>query len=46
MPISTRTLMAITIVLLVAVAVAVVIAFWITRQPPLTPVEVPSVSIG
>ena len=37
MPISTRALMIITIVLLVAVAVAAVAVWWVTRQPPLTP---------
>ncbi len=46
MPISTRALMVIAVVLLVAVAVAAVAAWWVTRQPPLTPVAVPSVSIG
>jgi hypothetical protein len=43
---STRALMIITVLLLVAVAVAVVIVWWVTRQPPLAPVEVPSVSIA
>lgn len=46
MPISTRTLMVITMVLLVAVVVATVAAWWVTRQPPLTPVQIPSVSVG
>jgi hypothetical protein len=45
-PVSTRLLMIITLVLLVAVAVAAVAAWWITRQPPLTPVPIPSVSVG
>jgi hypothetical protein len=45
-PVSTRTLMIITVVLLVAVAVATVAAWWLTRQPPLTPVPIPSVSVG
>jgi len=44
MPISTRALMIITIVLLIAVAVAAIAAWWVTRQPPLIPVEVPSVA--
>lgn len=44
MPISTRALMIITIVLLVAVAVAAMAAWWATRQPPLIPVDVPSVA--
>jgi hypothetical protein len=43
---STRTLMILTVILLVAVAVAAVLAWWVTRQPPLTPIEVPSVSVG
>jgi hypothetical protein len=43
-PVSTRVLMIITAVLLVAVVVAVVTALWITRQPPLTPLDIPSVS--
>ena len=46
MPVSTRVLMIITVVLLVAVVVAAVAVRWITRQPPLTPVEIPSVSVG
>ena len=45
-PVSTRVLMIITVVLLVAVVVAAVAVWWVTRQPPLTPVEVPSVSSG
>jgi Na+/serine symporter len=45
-PISTRVLMIITVALLVAVVVAAVVAWWITRQPPLTPVPIPSVSVG
>ena len=46
MSVSTRVLMIITVVLLVAVAVAAVAVRVITRQPPLTPVEIPSVSVG
>lgn len=46
MPISTRVLTVITVVLLIAVALAAVAAWWITRQPPLTPIVVPSVSVG
>ena len=46
MPVSTRVLMIITVALLVAVVVAAVTVWWITRQPPLTPVEIPSVSVG
>ena len=46
MPVSNRVLMIITVVLLVAVVVAVITVWWITRQPPLTPVEIPSVSVG
>jgi Na+/serine symporter len=46
MPVSTRVLMIITGVLLVAVVVTAIAAWWITRQPPLTPVEIPSVSVG
>ena len=42
MPISTRALMIITIALLIAVAVAAIAAWWVTRQPPLVPVVVPS----
>jgi hypothetical protein len=38
--------MIITVVLLVAVVVAAVAVWLITRQPPLTPVEIPSVSVG
>jgi hypothetical protein len=38
--------MIITVILLIAVAVAAVIAWWVTRQPPLTPIKVPSVSVG
>jgi hypothetical protein len=45
-PLSTRALMIITVVLLVAVAVAAVVVWWITRQPPLTPIKVPSVSVA
>lgn len=44
-PISTRVLMMVTVVLLVAVAVAAVAAWLIMRQPPLTPLEIPSVSV-
>ncbi len=44
-PVSTRVLI-ITVVLLVAVVVAVVAAWWVTRQPPLTPVPIPSTSLG
>jgi hypothetical protein len=46
MPISTRALMIITIVVLVAVAVAAVVAWWVTRESPLVPVDVPSVSVA
>ena len=46
MPVSTRVLMIITVVLLVAVVVAAVAVWWITRQPPLTPIDIPSVSVG
>ena len=46
MTVSTRALMIITLVLLVAVAVAAVLVWWVTRQPPLTPIDVPSVSVG
>jgi Na+/serine symporter len=46
MTLSTRALMIITVVLLVAVAVAAVIVWWVTRQPPLTPIEVPTVSVA
>jgi hypothetical protein len=45
-PLSTRALMIITVILLIAVAVAAVVAWWITRQPPLTPIEVPTVSVA
>jgi Na+/serine symporter len=45
-PLSSRGLMIITVILLVAVAVAAVIVWWVTRQPPLTPIEVPSVSVA
>jgi len=45
-PVPTRALMVITGVLLVAVVVAAIAAWWITRQPPLTPVPIPSVSVG
>ena len=44
MPISTRALMIITIVVLVAVAA--VVAWWVTRESPLVPVDVPSVSVA
>ena len=37
MPISTRALMIITIVLLIAVAVAAIAAWWVTRQPAADP---------
>ena len=46
MPLSTRALMIITVILLVAVAVAAVLVWWVTRQPPLTPIEVPSESVA
>ena len=46
MPVSTRVLTIITGVLLVAVLVTAVATWWITRQPPLTPVPIPSTSIG
>ena len=45
-PLSTRALMIITVILLVAVAVAAVVVWWVTRQPPLTPIEVPTVSVA
>jgi predicted membrane chloride channel (bestrophin family) len=45
-PVSTRVLTIITGVLLVAVVVTAVAAWWITRQPPLTPISIPSVSLG
>jgi hypothetical protein len=45
-PISTRVLTIITGVLLVAVLVTAVATWWITRQPPLAPVPIPSTSIG
>jgi len=45
-PVSTRVLAIVTGVLLVAVVVTAIAAWWITRQPPLTPVPIPSVSIG
>ena len=38
--------MAITVVLLVAVVVAAIAVWWITRQPPLTPVPIHSTSLG
>jgi hypothetical protein len=38
--------MTITVILLAAVAVAAVVVWWITRQPPLTPITVPSVSVA
>ena len=46
MPISTTKLMIITIVLLLAVAVTAVVAWLVTRQPPLTPLDVPSASVA
>ena len=46
MAISTRVLVVVAVVLLVAVAVAAVAAWWITRQPALTPIAIPSVSVG
>ena len=46
MPVSTRVLMIITGILLVAVLVTAVAVWWITRQPPLSPVPIPSVSVG
>jgi hypothetical protein len=45
-PLSTRALMIITVILLIAVAVAAVIVWWITRQPPLIPIEIPTVSVA
>jgi hypothetical protein len=33
-------------ILLVALVVAAIAAWWITRQPPLTPVPIPSTSVG
>jgi Na+/serine symporter len=45
-PVSTRVLMIITGILLVAVVVTAVAVWWITRQPPLNPVPIPSVSVG
>jgi hypothetical protein len=38
--------MIITVILLVAVAMAAVIVWWVTRQPLLTPIGVPSVSVA
>jgi hypothetical protein len=38
--------MIITVILLVAVAVGAVVVWWVTRQPPLTPIEIPSVSVA
>ena len=46
MPISTRALMIITVILLVAVAVTAIIVWGVTRQPSLDPIEVPTVSVG
>ena len=46
MPVSTRVLTIITGILLVAVVVTAVAVWWITRQPPLAPVPIPSTSIG
>lgn len=46
MPISTTKLLIITIVLLLAVAVTAVVAWRLTRQPPLTPLEIPSSSVA
>ena len=46
MSLSTRALMIITVILLVAVAVAAVLVWWVTHQPPLTPIEVPTVSVA
>lgn len=46
MAVSTRVLMIVAVALLVAVAVAAVAAWWITRQPAMTPVPIPSVSVG
>jgi hypothetical protein len=45
-PVSTRVLAIITGILLFAVVVAAIAAWWITRQPPLTPVPVPSTSLA
>jgi hypothetical protein len=45
-PLSTRALMIITVILLVAVALAAIVVWWVTRQPPLTPIEVPTVSVA
>jgi hypothetical protein len=45
-PLSTRALMIITVILLIAVAVAAAIVWWITRQPPMTPIEIPTVSVA
>jgi hypothetical protein len=45
-PISTIKLMIITIVLLLAVAVTAVVAWLVTRQPPLTPLDIPSSSVA
>ena len=45
-PLCTRALMIVTVVLLVAVAVATVVVWWGTRQPTLTPIEVPTVSVA
>ena len=46
MPLSTRALMIITVILLVAVAVSAGVAWWVTRQPPLSPIEIPTVSVA
>ena len=46
MTVSTRALMIVTGVLLVAVVVTAIAAWCATRQPPLTPVPIPSVSVG
>lgn len=46
MAVSTRVLMTVALVLLVLVAVATVAAWWTTRQPPLTPITIPSASVG
>ena len=46
MPISTGKLLIITIVLLLAVAATAVVAWLLTRQAPLTPLDVPSSSLA
>jgi hypothetical protein len=38
--------MIITVILLVAVALTAVIVWWVTRQPPLAPIQVPTVSVA